>query len=310
MVRDGCAQRALDGCAEVRMRRSMDGRARRRREVATCRTRPIRQACRTRRPSRYARRHGRMPFTATPCSMLWAGCWRVMPFTAPSCRMLVAGWGRAARMPGHRRMSCDSTRALPLRHRHAYSRHRPTVLSSSLGQRAPAVRHAPVLMHLFVIGRTAPSVKSFSTDSRVDVGLHSIRLAEVTRASPGCKGRPVAREWGDRSGRGRRMQRPVRRAGEAGTKVSQVQRGVERRAANAATGQVRRSGAQGRRARRAVTFPSESMTFASFLIRDICFFCEHRPGLDPAQASPADPCRTRARAGVPRMCPGIRRVTA
>lgn len=187
--------------------------------------------------------------------------------------------GRAAHMPGHRRMSCDSTRALPLRHRHAYSRHRPTVLSSSLDQRAPAVRHAPVLMHLFVIGRTAPSVKSFSTDSRVDVGLHSIRLAEVTRASPGCKGRPEAREWGDR--------------------------------ANAATGQVRRSvGYEGGRTRRAVTFPSESMTFASFLIRDICFFCEHRPGLDPAQASPADPCRTRARAGVPRMCPGIRRVTA
>lgn len=103
MVRDGCAQRALDGCAEVRMRRSMVWRARRCREVATCRTRPIRQACRTRRPSRYAQRHGRMPVTATPCSMLWAGCWRVMPFTAPSCRMLVAGWrrvGRAARMPG------------------------------------------------------------------------------------------------------------------------------------------------------------------------------------------------------------------
>lgn len=164
MVRDGCAQRALDGCAEVRMRRSMDGRARRCREVATCRTRPIRQACRTRRPSRYARRHGRMPVTATPCSMLWAGCWRVMPFTAPSAGCWWqdgGGWGGQHACRGHRRMSCDSTRALPLRHRHAYSRHRPTVLSSSLGQRAPAVRHAPVLMHLFVIGRTAPSVKSF-----------------------------------------------------------------------------------------------------------------------------------------------------
>lgn len=141
---------------------------------------------------------------------------------------------------------------------------------------------------------------------------HPFGAGCVMRASPGCKGRPEAREWGDRPGAqggecsdwpgaqgrqvrrsvrykggwgaGRRMRRPAKYEGRSGTKVS--------------------------RARRAVTFPSESMTFASFLIRDICFFCEHRPGLDPAQASPADPCRTRARAGVPRMCPGIRRVTA
>lgn len=340
MVRDGCAQRVLDGCAEVRMRRSMDWRARRCREVATCG------------PARYAKPAGHADLPDTPGVMgecrlppRHAAC--CGPVAGASCRLPPrhagcwrAGWrrvGRAAHMPGHRRMSCDSTRALPLRHRHAYSRHRPTVLSSSLGQRAPAVRHAPVLMHLFVIGRTAPSVKSFSTDSRVDVGLHSIRLAEVTRgreglpvrwgrvgsygawraacpgvpciplrvsasplipsvqdgvmrASPGCKGRPVAREWGDR---------PGAQGGECGdrpsTQVGQVRRSVEY---------------EGWRARRAVTFPSESMTFASFLIRDICFFCEHRPGLDPAQASPADPCRTRAWAGVPRMCPGIRRVTA
>lgn len=178
--------------------------------------------------------------------------------------------GRAAHMPGHRRMSCDSTRALPLRHRHAYSRHRPTVLSSSLDQRAPAVRHAPVLMHLFVIGRTAPSVKSFSTDSRVDVGLHSIRLAEVTRGREGlpvrrgvagsvracpafpcagagvslplfssppaftaypfgagcvmraslwCKGRPEAREWGDRANAATgQVRRSAKYEGQSGTR--------------------------------------------------------------------------------------------
>ena len=261
------------------------------------------------------------------------------------------GWGGQHACRGHRRMSCDSTRVLPLRHRYAYSRHRPTVLSSSLDQRAPAVRHAPVLMHLFVIGRTAPSVKSFSTDSRVDVGLHSIRLAEVTRgreglpvrwgrvgsdgawraACPGVPCIPLRRGWrisasplipaltahpfgagwrdAGESGvqgatRGTGVGRPARRAGR------QVQRGVGRRSANAATGQVRRSGAQRRQARRAVTFPSESMTFALFLIHNIYLFCDRRPGLDPAQASPADPCRSRAWAGVPRMCLGIRRVTA
>ena len=164
MVRDGCAQRVLDGCAEVRMRRSMDWRARRCREVATCG------------PARYAKPAGHADLPDTPGVMgecrlppRHAAC--CGPVAGASCRLPPrhagcwrAGWrrvGRAAHMPGHRRMSCDSTRALPLRHRHAYSRHRPTVLSSSLGQRAPAVRHAPVLMHLFVIGRTAPSVKSF-----------------------------------------------------------------------------------------------------------------------------------------------------
>ncbi len=94
---------------------------------------------------------------------------------------------------------------------------------------------------------------------------------------------------------GRRMRRPAKYEGRSGTKVSRARRSVEY---------------EGWRARRAVTFPSESMTFVSFLICDIYFFCEHRPGLDPAQASPADPCRSRAWAGVPRMCPGIRRVTA
>ena len=48
----------------------------------------------------------------------------------------------------------------------------------------------------------------------------------VMRASPGCKGRPVAREWGDRPGAqggrykggwgaGRRMQRPAKYEGQA-----------------------------------------------------------------------------------------------
>ena len=135
-----------------------------------------------------------------------------------------------------------------------------------------------------------------SASPLISPGLHCLSLRRRLRdaGESGVQG----------ATRGTGVGRPARRAGR------QVQRGVGRRAANAATGQVRRSGAQGRRARRAVTFPSESMTFASFLIRDICFFCEHRPGLDPAQASPADPCRTRAWAGVPRMCPGIRRVTA
>ena len=104
--------------------------------------------------------------------------------------------------------------------------------------------------------------------------------------------------------RGTGVGRPARRTGR------QVQRGVGRRSANAATGQVRRSGAQRRQARRAVTFPSESMTFALFLIHNIYLFCDRRPGPDPAQASPAGPCRSRAWAGVPRMCLGIRRVTA
>ncbi len=94
MVRDGCAQRVLDGCAEVRMRRSMDGRARRCREVATCG------------PARYAKPAGHADLPDTPGVMgecrlppRHAAC--CGPVAGASCRLPPrhagcwrAGWGR------------------------------------------------------------------------------------------------------------------------------------------------------------------------------------------------------------------------